>query len=204
VSNKEREPAFEELLALLGEHEPVRSGGKLFNNTGGPVPDKTAFLQNARFGLAVENTSRPGYITEKITDVFAAGAIPVYWGAPDVARDFNPAAFVNCHDFPTLRAAADAVRALDRDPARYAAMLAEPPFLNNAEPAALHAERVREFLRGIFNNAGVRRNRILRGRIYERDLRTAFFKPHVQATRILRDTLRRIRGKKTFTPPPLP
>ena len=204
VSNTEREPAFQELLALLGEHQPVRSGGKLLNNVGGPVADKAAFLQRARFGLAVENTSRPGYITEKITDVFAAGAIPIYWGAPDVAKDFNPAAFVNCHDYPTLRAAADAVRALDRDPARYAAMLAETPFANNAEPVALHAERVREFLRGIFYHAGFRRNRILRGRIYERDLRTAFFKPHVQATRILRDTLRRLRGKKTFTPPPLP
>ncbi|MCL1888012.1 MAG: glycosyltransferase family 10, partial [Kiritimatiellaeota bacterium] len=173
VSNKEREPAFEELLALLGQHGAVRSGGKLFNNVGGPVADKIAFLQKARFGLAVENTSRPGYITEKITDVFAAGAIPIYWGAPDAAKDFNPAAFVNCHDYPTLRAAADAVIALDRDPARYAAMLAEPPFFNNAEPAALDAARVRDFLRAIFNNAEFRRNRILRGRIYERDLRNA-------------------------------
>ena len=203
VSNKEREPAFEELLALLNAREPVQSGGKLFNNVGGPVADKIEFLKTARFGLAVENTSRPGYITEKISDVFAAGAIPIYWGAPDAAKDFNPRAFVNCHDYPTLRDAAAAAVAIDRDPARYAAMLAEPPFLNNAEPDALHAERIRDFLRGIFDKPVFRRNRILRGRIYERDLRTAFFKPHVQATRLLRDAIRKLRGRKTFTPPPL-
>ena len=205
VSNKERDPAFGELLALLNAHAPVKSGGKLHNNVGGPVADKIAFLQNARFGLAVENTSRPGYVTEKITDVFAAGAIPVYWGAPDIAKDFNPRAFVNCHDYPTLRHAAEAVAALDRDPARCAAMLAEPPFPDNAEPSALHAARVRDFLRAVFDNPpAFRRNRVLRGRIHERDLRTAFFKPHVQATRLLRDAIRRLRGRKTFTPPPLP
>ncbi len=204
VSNKEREPAFEELLQLL---QPVKSGGRLYNNVGGPVPDKIEFLKSARFGLAIENTSRPGYITEKISDVFAAGAIPIYWGAPDVAKDFNPRAFINCHDYPTLRDAAAAVRAIDQDPTRYNAMLAEPPFLNNVEPAALHAERIRAFLHAIFDqprDAAFRRNRILRGRIYERNMRTAFLKPHVQVTRLIRDAIRRLRGKKTFVPPPLP
>ena len=103
--------------------------------------------------------------------------------------------------------AAEAVREIDRDPARYAAMRAEPPFVNNAEPAALRAENIRAFLRSIFDaprDAAFKRNRILRGRFYERDLRTAFFKHHTQATRLLRDAIRRLRGRKTFSPPPLP
>lgn len=207
VSNKEREPIFEDLLNLLNQYQPVASGGKLHNNVGGPVPDKLEFLRKARFGLAIENTSRPGYITEKISDVFAAGAIPIYWGAPDVALDFNPKSFINCHDYPTLADAVAAIRAIDADPARYAAMLAEPCFPDNEEPAALHTGHIRDFLKNIFDQppaAAFRRNRILRGRIYERDLRNAFWKPHVQASRLLRDAIRKLRGRKTFIPPPLP
>ncbi|MGH2806394.1 MAG: glycosyltransferase family 10 domain-containing protein, partial [Actinomycetota bacterium] len=56
----------------------------------GPVADKISAMRGYRFALCYENTSFPGYITEKIFDAIFAGAIPVYLGAPDVG-DYVPA-----------------------------------------------------------------------------------------------------------------
>lgn len=59
----------------------------------GAVPDKIAVLRQYKFALCVENTRFPGYITEKIFDILAAGAIPLYLGAPDVAAHIPEDAF---------------------------------------------------------------------------------------------------------------
>lgn len=206
VSNSEREKVFTGLFQKLSAYRRVASGGLLFNNVGGRVPDKVGFMRNGRFGLAVENTMAPGYITEKITDVFAAGAIPIYWGAPDVALDFNPKAFVNIADFQTLETAVQEIRVIDQDETRYQAMLAEPVFSDGVEPEQLKAERIAEFLCSIFDQPreqAYRRNRMARGRKYEKTLKTAFFKPHVQVWRLFRSWTRGLRGSRTFIPPPL-
>lgn len=206
VSNSEREKVFTELFQKLSAYRRVASGGGLFNNVGGRVPDKVEFMRSGRFGMAVENTMAPGYITEKITDVFAAGAIPIYWGAPDVALDFNPKAFVNIADFQTLEEAVEEIRAIDQDETRYRAMLAEPAFIGDIEPESLRAERIADFLCSIFDqprDQAYRRNRMARGRKYEKALKTAFFKPHVQASRLFRSWSRARRGSRTFIPPTL-
>jgi hypothetical protein len=61
-----------------------------FKNWRGAVADKMDVLKNYKFCICYENTRDVnGYITEKIFDCFAAGVIPVYWGASNVA-DFIP------------------------------------------------------------------------------------------------------------------
>jgi len=47
-----------------------------------------------KFIAAFENSNTKGYITEKIFNVFFAGAIPIYDGAPDVARFINPQVYL--------------------------------------------------------------------------------------------------------------
>jgi hypothetical protein len=37
-------------------------------------------------------------VTEKITDAFMAGCIPIYWGDLDVVKDFNPRSFINANN----------------------------------------------------------------------------------------------------------
>jgi hypothetical protein len=54
-------------------------------------------FQGFRFGIAFENSQVPGYITEKIANVKLAGAVPIYWGAPDVASYLNTDAFLWCN-----------------------------------------------------------------------------------------------------------
>ena len=64
-------------------------------------------MSNFKFSLALENSAFAGYVTEKIMDSFLARTIPVYWGAPDVALDFNRDAFINLADYPNFDAAID-------------------------------------------------------------------------------------------------
>ena len=42
------------------------------------------------FSFACENANYPTYFTEKLTDCFACGTIPVYYGTAGVAQYFNP------------------------------------------------------------------------------------------------------------------
>ena len=42
------------------------------------------------FHICVENVNHNNWYTEKITDCFATGTIPIYWGTRKVVEDFNP------------------------------------------------------------------------------------------------------------------
>ncbi len=164
-----------QIFQKLSAHRRVESGGRQFNNVGGPVADKLAFLRGCKFNIAFENASTPGYTTEKIIEAKAAGSVPVYWGNPLIAAELNPRAFVNCHDFPDLDAVVRHVQELDGDDTAYLAMLAEPIFPGGTEPAELREERLLEFFAPIFDQPveqAYRRSRVGRwGRRAEKEYR---------------------------------
>lgn len=83
----------------LNEARKVSSGGRILNNVGGAVANKHQFIREHRFDLCFENHIWPGYTTEKLAHSLGAGCIPIYWGNPIVAADFNPASFINVSDF---------------------------------------------------------------------------------------------------------
>lgn len=63
---------------------------KKTKNWRGAIPDKMAVLKNYKFSICYENTGDiNGYISEKIFDCFAAGVVPIYWGASNVT-DYIP------------------------------------------------------------------------------------------------------------------
>jgi hypothetical protein len=128
----------------LNRRRRVDSGGSLFNNVGGRVPDKSRFIASHRFNIAFENTETDGYITEKLTDPLLAGTIPIYWGAPDVLRDFNPDCFIHARDFQDLDALADFVLALDADHERQLFHLSAPAFKDDKLPDCLTDAHVTE------------------------------------------------------------
>jgi hypothetical protein len=92
---------------LLSRYKRVDSPGAWKNNC--PRLDDTnlfmfhtnkiKFMSQRKFNLCYENSSYPGYATEKIYQALYAGTVPIYWGSPTIALDFNPKAFVNRHDF---------------------------------------------------------------------------------------------------------
>ena len=65
--------------------------GSAFSNK---VNSKSNVAKNYLFQVCPENTLYPGYITEKLTEAWFAGNIPI-WSGLHLVRDFNPKAFIN-------------------------------------------------------------------------------------------------------------
>ena len=65
----------------------------------GECASKREALKNYKFTICFENARYPGLITEKIFDCFAAGTVPIYYGAPNVERYIPKACFVDFRDF---------------------------------------------------------------------------------------------------------
>mgnify|MGYP004449961835 CR=1 FL=1 len=127
VSNlKNASPMREQFFRLLSEYKQVDSGGRLWNNVGGPVKDKGEFISNYKFNIAFENSKVHGYTTEKIMDPMVVNSIPIYWGNPAIGREFNPKSFVNVDDFSSLEQAVEYIVKLDTDNDLYLKMLNEP------------------------------------------------------------------------------
>ena len=126
VSNPEGNPIRKQLFEKLSEYKQVDSGGRWLNNVGGPVADKLEFERKHKFAICCENSSHSGYTTEKLVESFAAQTVPIYWGDPDVAKIFNPKAFINAMDYDSLDELLSAVLAIDSDDVLYQQMLKEP------------------------------------------------------------------------------
>ena len=169
VSNP-RSPERNAFFRMLNRLRRVDSGGRHFNNMGGPVPDKMAFIRNYRFTLAFENTCSPGYTTEKLVEPLLAGSIPIYWGNPDVSRDFDPGCMVNVSDFPDLESAAEHMLALDADREARLRLLRSPVFAGNTLPACATQGHVREPILRLLDTGKpgkrVYRHRRLREHVY--------------------------------------
>ena len=138
----------------LSKYKKVDSGGRAFNNIGGPLPDgprgKLDFLRTCKFNIAFENKALPGYTTEKILEAMWARALPIYWGNPRVQEEFNPKSFLNYADFPSEEALIERIIELDRDDARYMQVMREPYCHNNQPNEYFDLNRVLDFFGKIF------------------------------------------------------
>ena len=156
------------MLELLEQYKTVDYGGKYHNTVGHiyPPEEKVGFQRNYKFSIAFENTYCSGYTMEKLIDSFASHHIPLYYGNPRVAEEFNPKAFINAHDFNSLEEMMEYVKKVDQDDALYLQMVREPVF----QPGALERvsdEKVLEFLSHIFDQP------------YEKARRHFYSKPYI-------------------------
>jgi hypothetical protein len=135
----------------LSKYKRVDSGGRLLNNVGGPVAHKHAFLAKYKFTIAFENSSYPGYTTEKIAEPMHTWSLPIYWGNPLVHLDFNPRSFVNFFDYGSLDDLVDRVVEIDRDDALYCEYLREPWYHGNVVNEYVRAENVLAQFERIFS-----------------------------------------------------
>lgn len=133
VSNiKHANPIRELFFKKLSTYKKIDSGGRVWNNVGGPVEDKHLFISQYKFNIAFENSSALGYTTEKIMDAMIANCIPIYWGDPCVDKNFNSDSFVNISNFSNIDDAIDYIVELDRNDDKYIAMLSKPK-INDVE-----------------------------------------------------------------------
>lgn len=173
-NTKDSAPERISIYDALSEYKQVSSGGKWRNNVGGPVSDKIQFQSSCKFALAIENSSSPGYCTEKFAQAAQSNCVPIYWGDPTIAQQFNSKAFINAHEYHSLGDLTDAVRQIDQDDTRYLSMLAEPWFVDGKEPDELKSESIQQFLGNIFSQPyenAYRRNRSRWGIKYQKKLR---------------------------------
>lgn len=66
----------------------------LFGRGFQPIDDKWEALAPYRYSIAFENTIAPHYFTEKLMDCFVSHTLPLYYGAPDIAKFFPEKALV--------------------------------------------------------------------------------------------------------------
>lgn len=119
----------------LSEYKQVTSAGPLFNNTGyvleggeNAVKTKLEFLPKYKFNLCFENSSHPGYATEKLYEALIGDTVPIYWGSPTIEVDFNHKAFLNWHDYQDDDLFIEAIKKVDQDDELYMEMYGEPMF----------------------------------------------------------------------------
>ncbi len=161
-----------EFFHRLSQYKRVESGGRLLNNIGGPIPNvvgaKVNFLKTCKFNIAFENAAIPGYTTEKLFEALQAYTLPIYWGNPLVARDFNPGSFLNAADFPTQEKLIEKIIELDQDDEKYLEILRQPCFHKNKPNEFFNRKRILDFFQRIFETkiqpVGQRRKLISFGR----------------------------------------
>jgi hypothetical protein len=126
----QRDAWVRRLMSIL----PVASLGKCLRNTAWPFrkasypywQEKVLVLRRYPFTLAIEGSDTPGksgLVSEKLFDAFAAGTVPIYWGAPrHVVERFapSPESFIHVDDFPEgVEQLASYLKSLARNPAEY-------------------------------------------------------------------------------------
>jgi len=119
-----RTPFFEK----LNEYKFVASMGDHFRNTE-PIPgesgtimgsiNKCEILKYFKFNMAFENSmeynGKIGYATEKIYEPMMALTIPIYWGNPEVHKDFNTKSFINWNDYGSDEKVIERIIEIDND-----------------------------------------------------------------------------------------
>ncbi|XP_041016634.1 alpha-(1,4)-fucosyltransferase [Juglans microcarpa x Juglans regia] len=131
----QRNQLAKQLLSLLPHH----SFGKCLNNVGGSdvaryfYPDCAydgsatpkwwdhlhCAMSHYKFVLAIENTMTESYVTEKLFYALGSGAVPIYFGAPNVWDFVPPHSIIDGSKFTSLERLASYVKTLANDPVAY-------------------------------------------------------------------------------------
>jgi hypothetical protein len=169
-SNRNAHPLRDEFFVALCRYRNVDSPGRHLQNCNDPIgapysgdwsSAKVAYQRKFKFSFAFENSSTRGYTTEKIVHALAADTIPIYWGNPEIGREFNVRRIVNCHAFGSMKEVLDHIMAIDHDDALYNRIVAEPYFPDDRMPEELQDDRVLKQFGRVFDQpkaAAFRRN----------------------------------------------
>ena len=158
-SNPKAHPHRDWLFRTLSDYKPVDGLGPHLNTVGNrPSRGDADWRRKAvelkrpyKFSIASENARYRGYVTEKLLSSYQAKTVPIYWGDPDVAKEFNPAAFIDANgmDAETL---VDSVRRIDENDALWLDMVSQPLLTpEQASAAAKDAEEYRAFTNRVFS-----------------------------------------------------
>lgn len=140
----------------LSKYKKVDSGGRFANNIGYAVDNKVTFQSEYKFSIAFENNAyrpqHPGYTTEKIMEPMTVNSVPIYWGNPEIGKEFNTKSFINFYDFDSVDSVINYIEYLDNNDKKYLELLNQPWFDNYKIPESNKIENIKSFLYKIFYN----------------------------------------------------
>ena len=133
-SNPVAHPMRDKLFNELSKYKKVDSLGSHLNNANNPITRReknwavlsVRMKEPYKFTIASENALFDGYTSEKLLTTFQAHSVPIYWGNPYVAEEFNKEAFINCHDFETIDQIVERVKEIDNDERLWKKMIIAP------------------------------------------------------------------------------
>jgi len=112
--------------------------------------DIIEYQKKYKFTIAFENSSYPGYTTEKIYHPMLANSIPIYWGNPEISKDFNKKSFINYYDYNDLDKLVDVVIDLDQNDKKYMKKLKQPWLKGNKLNKWMYKARLKRQFDRIF------------------------------------------------------
>lgn len=166
----------------LSEYKQVDSGGQVLNNVGGPVKNKMDFIKDYRFVIAFENSSYPGYTTEKIIEPLMADCIPLYWGDPLVNKEISQNCFLELKADNSVDKYIEMIKEIDQDDEKAIAMLMADKFVGNTIPDSINKQKLKLFFDLIIHDLEFRTpiSRTGKERIYTYRTKLRYYKERVK------------------------
>lgn len=168
ATNGSAHPMRDAFVRELSERKRVESWGNHMNNSGpirnsstglGYELEKIELESGYRFSIAIENGVYPGYLTEKVFSGVLAGAVPIFWGNPDVGGDLNLDRIFSLHQFENSEDAIDAVLELENNPTKLEEIVRQP-LMTQAQVQRISQSR-QEIIDLFLNAAEMSRDSIL-------------------------------------------
>ncbi|WP_425043425.1 hypothetical protein [Primorskyibacter sp. S87] len=78
-----------------------------------PFEDKADGLAPYRYSVVIENVREPNYFSEKLLDTVFCGAVPIYWGCPNLDRFCDPTGIIQCNSAEEIRNAVSSMSQTD-------------------------------------------------------------------------------------------
>ena len=144
-----------EFFKKLNAVKEIGSAGRFMNNVGNIGPGgyaKHDFISQYKFNLCYENTSLPGYTTEKLTEAMGARCVPIYWGNERVGEEFNTKSFLYRNDYPDDETFIARILEVDANENLYRSILSEPYFHNNVPNKYCSEDRLLNFFHKILDD----------------------------------------------------
>ena len=133
----------------LSKYKTVDSGGSFRNNVGGSVDDKLGFLKNYKFSICFENSKTAGYISEKLSDAFEAGTIPIYYGDDTVLELLNNRSYIHVIDENDFKDKIELIKKIDQNDTLYEEMIREKIVIDDSRYPK-EVQKYKDFIYHIF------------------------------------------------------
>lgn len=89
---------------------------------------KLSFLNDYKFNIAFENSDVPGYITEKLSDCYLAGTVPIYWGSTADIAPYPKESMICANDYNSIDELIERIIEVDTNDELYLSILRANPF----------------------------------------------------------------------------